>query len=37
MPIPIQNAMFLVVLDLGVSTERVYRIKRIDGDYFGEE
>lgn len=23
--------------DLGVSTEKVYRIKRIDGDYFGEE
>ena len=27
----------MVQYDLGVSTERVYRIKRLDGDYFGDE
>ena len=27
----------MIQYDLGVSTEKVYRIKRIDGDYFGEE
>ncbi|MBM6942639.1 restriction endonuclease [Collinsella intestinalis] len=27
----------IVQYDLGVSTERVYRIKRLDGDYFGDE
>lgn len=27
----------MVEYDLGVSTEQTYRIKRIDGDYFGDE
>lgn len=27
----------MIQYDLGVSTERVYRIKRLDGDFFGDE
>lgn len=30
-------AELMIQYDLGVSTEKIYRIKRIDGDYFGEE